>query len=81
MDWQKRFNGLDLYDEIAANKQVDSIAAIQQNIFVTHGYRHLHLKRDLRVRQLTRETLAIGRFEQARPEGAMHLDCASNHTS
>jgi len=28
---------LDLYDEVAADNQIDSIAAIQQNIFVAHG--------------------------------------------
>jgi hypothetical protein len=32
VDWQERFNGLDLHDEIGADKQIDSVAAIQQDI-------------------------------------------------
>src|SRR6266487_1830120 len=40
-----------------------------------------HVREDLCVRQLIRETLAISRFEQARPESAMHLDGASDYAT
>jgi len=34
----------DLNDEIATHERIDPIAAIEQDIFVTNGQRHLHLK-------------------------------------
>src|SRR6266516_3582189 len=79
MDWKKRFDDFDFHDEIATYKQIDPIAAIEQEIFVTNRQRQLHLKRNARVRELTSQALPVGRFEQARSEVAMNLDCASNH--
>ena len=36
VDWQKRFDGFDLHDQLTADKQINAIAAIQQNVFVAH---------------------------------------------
>ncbi len=33
--WQKRFYAFDLHDQVAADNQINSIAAIQQNVLVT----------------------------------------------
>src|SRR6266496_2345735 len=50
-------------------------------MFVADRKRTLNLQPALRVRQLIRVTLAISRFEQARPESAMHLDGASDYAA
>jgi hypothetical protein len=36
VDWEKRFYAFDLYDQVTADNQINSMAAIQQNVFVTH---------------------------------------------
>ena len=59
MDWKNRFDAFDFDDEIAAYEQIDPIAAIEQEIFVTNGQWQLHLKRNARVRELTSEALPI----------------------
>jgi len=63
MDWKKRFDAFDFDDEIATYEQIDPIAAIEQEVFVTNGQWQLHLKRNARVRKLTSQTLVLGRFE------------------
>jgi hypothetical protein len=47
MDWQERFDAFGLHDQGSADNQINSITAIQQNVFITHRERHLHLKWDL----------------------------------
>ena len=63
MDWKKRFDAFDFDDEIAAYKQIDPIAAIEQEIFVTNRQRQLHLKWNARVRELTSQALPVARLE------------------
>jgi hypothetical protein len=63
MDWKKRLNAFDFDDEIAAYKQIDPIAAIEQEIFLTNRQRQLHLKWNAHMRELTSQALPIARFQ------------------
>ena len=59
MDRKKRFDAFDLDDEIATYKQIDPIAAIEQQIVLTNWQRHLHLKCNARMRQFAGQALTI----------------------
>jgi hypothetical protein len=60
---EEAFRPLDFNDEIATHEQIDSIAAIEQDIFVTNRQWHLHLKWNASMRKLAGQALTIGRFE------------------
>jgi hypothetical protein len=59
MDWKSGFDAFDFDDEIAAYEQIDPMAAIEQELFVTNGQQQLHPKWNARVRQLASQALPI----------------------
>jgi hypothetical protein len=81
MDWEKCFDTFYFNVEIVTNEQIDPTSAIEQNVLLTNGQRHLHLKWNTGMREFARQTLAIDRFEQSRPEIAVNFDRAPDHTS
>jgi hypothetical protein len=74
-------DSLQLNDELVLNQDIDSASAIELQPLVFDRQGPLELEREAGKLQLARQTLFIGRLQQARTELSVNLECAADHST
>ena len=74
MNGKNVLQALEFQNNRVFNNQIDSITAIQVNIFILHRERYLPLEVDSAQMGFMAQAFLIGRFQQPRTEVPMHLD-------
>src|ERR1700730_10407874 len=78
MDWQNPLNGLHFQNHFVTDDQVDLVSTVKFQPLVQDRQRDLTFERQPAKVQLMAQALLIRRFQQSRPELAMHFNRSSD---
>ena len=74
-----RFDAFEFDDQSILDQNVNSIAAIELNVFVLHRSWILNLERDSISTEFVRQTLLVCGFQQSRSQESVNLDRTTDH--
>ena len=79
MDRLDTLDAFELHDQLVLHQQINPIPTIEAHTFVLYRQRMLRYEADFVTLKLMSETPLICRFQQPRPEYAVHLNGTANY--